>query len=107
MIEFFPEDHSYQVDGIIAPSVTTLIGDIWIPNKYAGVSKGVLRKAADYGNRVHELIENADGDLPEWYVYGYFYKRHGYMSAKGIKYLAYRPQKHWNHMFKDEMFRAL
>lgn len=67
MIEFFPEDHSYQVDGILAPSVTTLIGDIWIPNKYAGVSKGVLRKAADYGNRVHELIENADGDLPEWY----------------------------------------
>ena len=24
-------------------------------------------------------------DLPEWYVYGY-----------------YRPQKHWNHMFKDD-----
>jgi len=41
-------------------------------------------------------------DLPEWYVYGYFYKRHGYMSAKGVKYLAYRPQKHWNHMFKDD-----
>lgn len=41
-------------------------------------------------------------DLPEWYVYGYFYKKHGYMSAKGVKYLAYRPQKHWNHMFKDD-----
>ena len=24
------------------------------------------------------------------------------MSAKGVKYLAYRPQKHWNHMFKDD-----
>ena len=41
-------------------------------------------------------------DLPEWYVYGYYYKKHGYMSAKGIKHLAYRPQKHWNHMFKDD-----
>ena len=41
-------------------------------------------------------------DLPEWYVYGYFYKRHGYLSAKGIKYLVYRPQKHWNHMLKDD-----
>jgi hypothetical protein len=67
MIEFFPEDHSYQVDGVLAPSVTTLIGSIWIPNKYAGISKSVLRKAADYGNRVHELIENAEGEMPEWY----------------------------------------
>ena len=25
------------------------------------------------------------------------------MSAKGIKDLAYRPQKHWNHMFKDDV----
>ena len=67
MIEFFPEDHTYQVDGILTPSVTTLIGNIWIPHKYDGISKTVLRKAADYGNRVHELIENADGDLPDWY----------------------------------------
>ena len=67
MIEFFQEDHSYQVDGIITPSVTTLIGSIWIPHKYDGISKSVLRKAADYGNRVHELIENCDGEMPEWY----------------------------------------
>ena len=67
MIEFFPEDHTYQVDGIITPSVTTLIGSIWISHKYDGISKAVLRKAADYGNRVHELIEHADDDLPDWY----------------------------------------
>ena len=66
MIEFFQEDHSYQVDGIITPSVTTLIGSIWSPHKYDGISKSVLRKAADYGNRVHELIENCDGEMPEW-----------------------------------------
>jgi hypothetical protein len=30
-------------------------------------------------------------DMPEWYVYGYMYKRHGYMSAKGIKHLIYKP----------------
>ena len=67
MIEFFPEDHTYQVDGILTPSVTTLIGNIWIPHKYDGISKTVLRKAADYGNRVHELIEHCDDDMPEWY----------------------------------------
>ena len=30
-------------------------------------------------------------DLPEWFVYGYMYKRHGYISAKGVKHLCYTP----------------
>ena len=30
-------------------------------------------------------------DLPEWYVGGYMYKRHGFMSAKGVKHLFYKP----------------
>ena len=67
MIEFFPETHEYQVNGIITPSVTTLIGTIWLPDKYKGISKTVLRRAADYGNRVHELIEHCDEEMPEWY----------------------------------------
>ena len=41
-------------------------------------------------------------DLPEWYVFGYLYKRHGYISAKGVKHMVYRPQKHWNHLLKDD-----
>ena len=41
-------------------------------------------------------------DLPEWYVFGYFYKCHGFLSAKGIKHMVYRPNKSWNHMFKDD-----
>jgi len=30
-------------------------------------------------------------DLPEWFIYGYMYKRHGYISAKGVKHLCYIP----------------
>lgn len=30
-------------------------------------------------------------DLPPWYVFGYLYKRHGYISAKGVKHLWYKP----------------
>ena len=41
-------------------------------------------------------------DLPDWYIPGYYYKRHGYLSAKGIKHLMYLPQKQWDHMFKDD-----
>ena len=40
-------------------------------------------------------------DLPEWYIFGYMYKRHGYLSAKGVKQLLYKPN-YWvdNHCHK-------
>ena len=41
-------------------------------------------------------------DLPEWYVEGYMYKRHGFMSAKGVKHLFYRPNYVFNHLYKDD-----
>ena len=41
-------------------------------------------------------------DLPEWYVYGRFYKHWGYLCAKGVKSLVYDPCKFSNHMFKDD-----
>ena len=40
-------------------------------------------------------------DLPEWYVYGYIYKRHGYISAKGVKHLLYIP----NYIFKNHLHK--
>lgn len=40
-------------------------------------------------------------DLPEWYVYGYLYKRHGYISAKDVKHLLYVPDYAFsNHLHK-------
>lgn len=56
-IEFLEEEHIYLVDGIITPSVTTLIHEIWMPSMYNGINKAVLKNAASYGNRVHELIQ--------------------------------------------------
>ena len=63
-----------------------------------------------------QMIENEDGtlfsgchktkirpeDLPEWYLYGRYYKRWGYMSTKGIVDLVYRPNMHVNHFLKDD-----
>ena len=45
-------------------------------------------------------------DLPEWYVYGYLYKQHGYISAKGVKHLLYTPNYFVeNHLHKyDTLF---
>lgn len=41
-------------------------------------------------------------DLPEWYVYGRYYKRFGYMSTKGITDLLYIPSRFSNHYLKDD-----
>jgi len=61
-------------------------------------------------------IENDDGtlfysryktnilpeDLPEWYVYGRYYKRFGYLSTKGIKDMVYEPNLWINHFLRDD-----
>lgn len=41
-------------------------------------------------------------DLPEWYIYGRYYKCWGYMSTKGITDLLYVPNKFVNHFLKDD-----
>lgn len=61
-------------------------------------------------------VRNADGtlfsgsyrtkikpqDLPEWYLYGRYYKRFGYMSTKGITDMVYIPSRFSNHYLKDD-----
>jgi len=42
-------------------------------------------------------------DLPEWYVYGFIYGQNGYVSAKGVKYLLYKPNYTTNHVHKDDL----
>ena len=41
-------------------------------------------------------------DLPEWYLYGRYYKRFGFMSTKGITDLVYIPSRFSNHYLKDD-----
>ncbi len=41
-------------------------------------------------------------DLPEWYIYGRYYKRFGYISTKGVTDLLYVPNKYTNHFLKDD-----
>lgn len=39
-------------------------------------------------------------DLPEHFVYGYLYKRHGFISAAGVKHMMYVPDYIFNHLHK-------
>lgn len=40
--------------------------------------------------------------LPAWYLYGRYYKRFGYLSAKGITDMVYLPSRFSNHYLKDD-----
>ena len=55
-LEYIDETHTYLVDGIIVPSITQIL-KIKFGNKYAGVDKDTLQRAAENGTRVHEAIE--------------------------------------------------
>ena len=41
-------------------------------------------------------------DLPEWFIYGRYYKRFGFLTAKGITDLLYIPSRFSNHYLKDD-----
>jgi hypothetical protein len=53
-----------------------------------------------FSGRYHTKIRPEE--LPEWYIYGRFYKRFGFMSAKGITDLLYVPNRRTNHFLKDD-----
>lgn len=65
-IEFDPKDHIYKVDGVIKPSVTTIISKILFPTQYAYVKRSVLDEAASFGESVHiALMQDFPDPLDE------------------------------------------
>ena len=55
-LEYIDETHTYLVDGVIVPSITQIL-KIKFGNKYAGIDKETLNRAAEKGTKVHEAIE--------------------------------------------------
>lgn len=41
-------------------------------------------------------------DLPKWFVKGRYYKNYGFLSAKGVVDMVYKPNMWINHMFRDD-----
>ena len=50
----------------------------------------------------HHKTKIKEGDLPEWYVFGRYYKLWGFLSTKGITDLQYIPNLWINHFLKDD-----
>ncbi len=50
----------------------------------------------------HHKTKIKEDDLPEWYVFGRYYKLWGFLSTKGITDLRYIPNLWINHFLKDD-----
>ena len=56
-LEFDEKTHTYKLNGLVIPSVTTLM-KVLSDAEYDGVRDGVLENAANRGTAVHNAIEN-------------------------------------------------
>ena len=56
-LEYYDDTHTYIFEGQILPSITTIMG-IKFGNKYKGISKEVLERAANKGSLVHQIIQD-------------------------------------------------
>lgn len=69
MIEFFEDTHQYLVDGIETPSVTSIITQLpQFKDMYKGIPKSILKRKAEYGDKVHEMVETfgMTGNVPDY-----------------------------------------
>lgn len=57
MIEFVESTHTYLLDGVILPSVSTILKATVFKDKYKEVPPLVLERAAQFGKNVHKAIE--------------------------------------------------
>lgn len=56
-LEYDDESHTYIVDGVIVPSVTQILA-VKFGDKYTGVNRSTLERAANRGTAVHKAIED-------------------------------------------------
>ncbi len=82
-LEFDDEDHIYICDGVIVPSVTTILKSKF--DDYANVSRSVLEQASAKGTALHKAIEDYEttgevSDLREFRNYLFLKKHYGFTN---------------------------
>ena len=68
-LEFLDDVHQYLIDGVCVPSITQILKSRF-GNKYAGIDKATLNRAAEKGTEMHKVIEDwckdgTESDLKE------------------------------------------
>lgn len=69
VLEYYDDTHTYIYNGIVLPSITQML-KVKFGNKYDGIPRATLERAADRGSAVHRAIElyeqmGVPSDLPE------------------------------------------
>ena len=57
-LEYDDSTHTYLVDGVIVPSVTQVLKELYFNELYKYVSYETLQRASEKGTYLHEAIEN-------------------------------------------------
>ena len=81
-VEYLDDIHQYLCDGVMLPSITQIL-KIKFGNKYNGVSKEVLNRAAQLGTNMHQAIQDfeekgVDTDLKELHNYKFLKEYYGW-----------------------------
>ena len=61
VIEYWEDSHTYLVNGIILPSITTILKKKF-GNKYQGVDERILEVASQKGTEMHQAIQDYEED---------------------------------------------
>ena len=82
VLEYIDETHTYLYDGVVLPSITQLL-KVKFGNKYNGIPKATLERAAEQGTAVHKAIEDyerdgIESDLPELRNYKFLKKAYNF-----------------------------
>ena len=86
VVEFFEEEHLYFVDGLLVPSITTML-KMKFGGKYKDVSPDVLQTAAYTGTIMHKAIQDyeetgLESNLKELKNYRFLKKHYGWECLK-------------------------
>lgn len=81
-LEYFDDGHIYLVDGVIVPSITTILSAKFC-KRYDGIDRNILRRASEKGTAVHDAIQRycEDGeitDIPEIRGFRFLQKTYGF-----------------------------
>lgn len=97
-LEFIEGRHIYLCDGVILPSITSLL-KAKFGGKYNGVSKAVLQRAAEAGTQVHDVIERyckdgTESDLPELRNFKFLQRQYKFtVEANELPVILFRKDK--------------
>lgn len=81
-LEYFDDDHTYLVDGIVVCSITQCL-KFKFGNKYASVDASTLQRASEKGTEAHRAIEEycktgKESELPELRNFKFLQKQYGF-----------------------------